>query len=136
MTNLRQYRAIRAALTQGDPVEPQGQCARHLNTLVALFGARVEQVQECIAPGAQVVALGEDACDGRTLSYTPHPYACEGTEIWEYYLLCAQMSGTMSTQVLICLYTGDKKHAIREQEATHGHSRGKRGISPTHVARQ
>ena len=35
--NLRQYRAIRAALTQGSPGEPQGQCARHLVTLAALL---------------------------------------------------------------------------------------------------
>jgi len=39
--NLRQYRAIRKALTQGYPGEPQGQRARHLTTLVALISGIV-----------------------------------------------------------------------------------------------
>ena len=39
--NLRQYRAIRNALTQGYPGEPQGQCARHLVTLAALISGIV-----------------------------------------------------------------------------------------------
>jgi hypothetical protein len=39
--NLRQYRAIRAALTQGYPGEPQGQRARHLTTLAALISGIV-----------------------------------------------------------------------------------------------
>lgn len=39
--NLRQYRAIRAALSQGYPGEPQGQCARHLTTLAALISGIV-----------------------------------------------------------------------------------------------
>jgi Transposase DDE domain len=39
--NLRQYRAIRAALTQGYPGEPQGRCARHLATLAALISGIV-----------------------------------------------------------------------------------------------
>jgi len=39
--NLRQYRAIRAALRQGYPGEPQGRCARHLATLAALISGIV-----------------------------------------------------------------------------------------------
>jgi hypothetical protein len=39
--NLRQYRAIRKALTQGYPGEPQGQRARHLTTLAALISGIV-----------------------------------------------------------------------------------------------
>jgi hypothetical protein len=39
--NLRQYRAIRDALTQGYPGEPQGQRARHLTTLAALISGIV-----------------------------------------------------------------------------------------------
>src|SRR5918911_636727 len=39
--NLRQYRAIRAALIQGYPGEPQGRCARHLATLAALISGIV-----------------------------------------------------------------------------------------------
>jgi len=39
--NLRQYRAIRAALRQGYPGEPQGQCARHVTTLAALISGIV-----------------------------------------------------------------------------------------------
>ena len=35
-----------------------------------------------------------------------------------------------------CLYTGSKGHIIGVQEATDGHSRGKRGISPTNAAKQ
>lgn len=38
---LRQYRAIRAALLQGYPGEPQGQRARHLTTLAALISGIV-----------------------------------------------------------------------------------------------
>jgi hypothetical protein len=34
--NLRRYRAIRAALTQGYPGQPTGTVARHLTTLAAL----------------------------------------------------------------------------------------------------
>ena len=39
--NLRQYRAIRKALTQGYPGEPQGQLARRLGTLAALISGIV-----------------------------------------------------------------------------------------------
>jgi hypothetical protein len=39
--NLRQYRAIRAVLTQGYPGEPQGQRARHVTTLAALISGIV-----------------------------------------------------------------------------------------------
>jgi hypothetical protein len=39
--NLRQYRAIREALTQGYPDEPQGQRARHFTTLAALISGIV-----------------------------------------------------------------------------------------------
>lgn len=39
--NLRQYRAIREALRQGYPGEPQGRCARHLTTLAALISGIV-----------------------------------------------------------------------------------------------
>ena len=39
--NLRQYRAIRDALIQGYPGEPQGRCARHLVTLAALISGIV-----------------------------------------------------------------------------------------------
>src|SRR5262245_38853711 len=35
-----------------------------------------------------------------------------------------------------CLYAGIEGHTIRGQEATHGHIRGKCGISPTNVVRQ
>ena len=39
--NLRQYRAIRDALRQGYPGDPQGRCARHLTTLAALISGIV-----------------------------------------------------------------------------------------------
>jgi len=39
--NLRQYRAIRDALRQGYPGEPQGRCARHLATMAALISGIV-----------------------------------------------------------------------------------------------
>ena len=39
--NLRQYRAIRDALTQGYPGEPTGHVARHLTTLAALISGIV-----------------------------------------------------------------------------------------------
>lgn len=39
--NLRQYRAIRDALTQGYPGEPTGRVARHLTTLAALISGIV-----------------------------------------------------------------------------------------------
>src|SRR5713101_5770971 len=39
--NLRQYRAIQKALTQGYPVEPRGRLARHLVTLAALISGIV-----------------------------------------------------------------------------------------------
>ena len=39
--NLRQYRAIQAALRQGYPGEPKGQLARHLTTLAALISGIV-----------------------------------------------------------------------------------------------
>jgi hypothetical protein len=39
--NLRQYRAIREALKQAYPEEPQGRCARHLTTLAALISGIV-----------------------------------------------------------------------------------------------
>ena len=39
--NLRQYRAIRDALRQGSPGEPQGRCARHLAPLAALISGIV-----------------------------------------------------------------------------------------------
>src|ERR1700675_2506662 len=39
--NLRPYHAIRNALTQGYPVQPTGNLARHLNTLAALISGIV-----------------------------------------------------------------------------------------------
>src|SRR5437762_12170179 len=39
--NLRQYRAIREALTQGYPGKPTGHVARHLTTLAALISGIV-----------------------------------------------------------------------------------------------
>src|SRR4029434_145092 len=39
--NLRQYRAIRDALRQAYPGEPQGRCARHLTTLAAMISGIV-----------------------------------------------------------------------------------------------
>ena len=39
--NLRQYRAIQAALRQGYPGEPKGQRARHCTTLAALSSGMV-----------------------------------------------------------------------------------------------
>jgi hypothetical protein len=39
--NLRQYRAIRAALLQGYPGEPAGRVARHIATLAALISGIV-----------------------------------------------------------------------------------------------
>jgi len=39
--NLRRYRAIRDALVQGYPIQPQGNLARHLNTLAALISGIV-----------------------------------------------------------------------------------------------
>jgi TPP-dependent indolepyruvate ferredoxin oxidoreductase alpha subunit len=39
--NLRRYRAIRAALTQGYPGEPSGRLAQHLATLAALISGIV-----------------------------------------------------------------------------------------------
>jgi hypothetical protein len=39
--NLRQYRAIREALRQAYPGEPQGRCARHLTTLAAMISGIV-----------------------------------------------------------------------------------------------
>jgi hypothetical protein len=39
--NLRQYRAIRKALTQGDPGKPTGHVARRLTTLAALISGIV-----------------------------------------------------------------------------------------------
>ena len=39
--NLRRYRAIRAALTQGYPGQPTGTLARHLTTLAALISGIV-----------------------------------------------------------------------------------------------
>jgi len=39
--NLRRYRAIRAALLQGDPDQPTGTIARHVTTLAALMSGIV-----------------------------------------------------------------------------------------------
>ena len=39
--NLRRYRAIRDALTQGYPSQPTGTVARHLTTLAALISGIV-----------------------------------------------------------------------------------------------
>ena len=39
--NLRQYRAIRHALTQGYPGEPTGRLARHVTTLAAFLSGLV-----------------------------------------------------------------------------------------------
>ncbi len=39
--NLRRYRAIRNALTQAYPAQPQGNVARHFQTLAALISGIV-----------------------------------------------------------------------------------------------
>jgi hypothetical protein len=56
--NLRQYRAIRAALTQGYPGTPQGQRAQHLITLAALHSGIVASQRTQLPPSAAKVPEG------------------------------------------------------------------------------
>jgi len=55
--NLRQYRAIRDALTQGYPGEPKGRFARHLVTFAALISCIVASKS---TPLPQIAAKGPD----------------------------------------------------------------------------
>ena len=64
--NLRQYRAIRAALTQGYPAEPPGRVARHVATLAALISGivaskstQLPQVAAHVPAGAQPESRGQ-----------------------------------------------------------------------------
>ena len=56
--NLRQYRAIREALRQAYPGEPQGQCARHLTTLAALLSGSVASKRTQLPKVAAKVPTG------------------------------------------------------------------------------
>ena len=55
---LRQYRAIRTALPQGYPGEPQGPRARHLTTLAALIRGMVASKRTQLPPIAAKVPDG------------------------------------------------------------------------------
>ena len=56
--NLRQYRAIREALRQAYPGEPQGRCARHLTTLAALISGIVASKSTQLPKVAATVPTG------------------------------------------------------------------------------
>jgi hypothetical protein len=56
--NLRPYRALRQAVTQGYPSEPQGQRARHLATLAALMSGIVARKSTQLPQGASNVPAG------------------------------------------------------------------------------
>ena len=58
--NLRQYRAIRDALTQGYPGEPTGHVARHLTTLAALISGIVAR------KSSQLPTVAASVPDGTT----------------------------------------------------------------------
>jgi hypothetical protein len=51
--NLRQYRAIRDALTRGYSGEPQGQFAWHLDTFAALISGIVAVLDGSVVGGSQ-----------------------------------------------------------------------------------
>ena len=64
--NLRQYRAIRQALRQAYPGEPQGRCARHLTTLAALLsGIVASQSTQLPKVAAQVPTGTKPASRGK-----------------------------------------------------------------------
>ena len=56
--NLRQYRAIRAALIQGYPGEPTGRLVRHLTTLAAFISGIVASKSTQLPPIATKVPDG------------------------------------------------------------------------------
>src|SRR5215467_15996692 len=56
--HLRQYRAIRDALRQAYPSEPQGRCARHLTTLAALISGIVASKSTQLPKVAATVPTG------------------------------------------------------------------------------
>ena len=56
--NLRRYRAIRQALAQCYPISPQGDFARHLNTLAALISGIVGSKSTQLPPIATKVPEG------------------------------------------------------------------------------
>ena len=56
--NLRQYRAIRAALRKAYPGEPQGRCARHLTTLAAMSSGIVASKSTQLPKVAAIVPTG------------------------------------------------------------------------------
>ena len=56
--NLRQYRALRAALRPAYPGEPQGRCARHLTTLAAMLSGIVASQSTQVPTGAAQVPTG------------------------------------------------------------------------------
>ena len=61
--NLRQYRAIRDALTQGYPGEPTGHVARHLTTLAAMASAQLRSFLNPYEFGSACVsAIGSTLC--------------------------------------------------------------------------
>jgi hypothetical protein len=64
--NLRQSRAIREALRQAYPGEPQGRCARHLTTLAAMIrgivaskSTQLPQVAAKVPKGAKPESRGK-----------------------------------------------------------------------------
>ena len=57
--NLRQYRAIRAALIQGYPGEPPGRLVRHLTTLAAFISGIVASTSTQLPHSATQVPDGQ-----------------------------------------------------------------------------
>ena len=62
--NLRQYRALRDALRQAYPGEPQGRCARHLTTLAAMSSGIVASTSTQLPQGAAKVPNGPKPASG------------------------------------------------------------------------
>ena len=100
--NLRQYRAIRAALRQGYPGEPHGQRARHLTTLAALISGIVASKRTQLPHIATKVPNGTkpDSRVKRFARWVDNPTITEEVYFFPYAtLLLAQLA--IQTLVLI-----------------------------------
>ena len=80
--NLRRYRAIRDALTQGYPGQPTGTVARHLTTLAALISGIVGSKRSQLPSVATKIPDGTkpDSCSGYLCFFFRLPWTVKPRE--------------------------------------------------------
>src|SRR5262247_1795232 len=123
--NLRQYRAIRQALRQAYPGEPQGRCARHLTTLAALISGIVASQSTQLPKVAAKVPTGTKP-ESRVKRFArwldnahilEEVYFLPSAELFLAHLACETLVLVMDGSVVGCGCTALMSHVIYKGRA-------------------